>query len=150
MAAAYAKAGLTDVEDYQSWTNLATVPYQSATHGERYVNNYVNATGAPRYTQYEEVDTMPSGSVIAKDSFVVKQNGATSIGPLFIMEKMPGGFDAGTHDWRYTMTMPNGSVFGTTGGTGSANVQFCAECHAAVAESQDSLYFPPEEFRAAF
>jgi len=150
MAAAYAQAGLVYVDGYQSWANLATAPYQSATHGGRYVNNYVNATGTPRYTQYEDVGTMPSGAVLAKDSFVVNQNGTTSIGPLFIMEKMQEGFDAGTHDWRYAMVMPNGSVFGTTGGDGSASVQFCAECHAAVAESQDSLFFLPEEFRAKF
>jgi hypothetical protein len=150
MAAAHAKAGLAQVQGYQQWTNVAAVPYQSATHGSRYVNNYVNATGAPRYSQFEEVGTMPSGSVIAKDSFVANTNGTVAIGPLFIMEKMPGGFNAGTHDWRYTMVMPNGAVFGTTGGDGSANVQFCAECHAAVAESADSLFFLPEEFRAKF
>ncbi len=150
MAAAYDKAGLAQVRGYQQWTNVAAVPYQSATHGSRYVNNYANATGAPRYSQFEEVGTMPSGSVIAKGSFVVNTNGTVAIGPLFIMEKMPGGFNAGTHDWRYTMVMPNGGVFGTTGGDGSANVQFCAECHAAVAESADSLFFLPEEFRAKF
>ncbi len=150
MAAAYTKAGLAKVRDYQTWTNVAAVPYQSATHGERYVNNYINGVGAPRYTLFEEVGAMPAGSVLAKDSFVVNQKGTTAIGPLFIMEKMPAGFDAGTHDWRYTMVIPNGSVFGTTGGAGSASVQFCAECHAAVAEGADSLFFLPEEFRANF
>jgi len=150
MAAAYDKAGLTYVSNYQSWTNVAIAPYESATHGGRYVNNYTNAVGEPRYTLFEEVGTMPSGSVLAKDSFVVNPNGITAIGPLFIMEKMPGGFDAGTDDWRYTMVMPNGSVFGTTGGDGSASVQFCAECHAAVAEGADSLFFLPGEFRAKF
>jgi len=150
MAAAYAKAGLAYVKDYQSWTNVAVVPYVSATHGGRYVNNYTNAVGKPRYTLFEEVGTMPSGSVLAKDSFVVNQNGTTAIGPLFIMEKMTSGFDAGTHDWRYTMVVPNGSVFGTTGGDGAESVQFCAECHAAVAEGADSLYFLPREFRAKF
>jgi len=27
-------------------------------------------------------------------------------------------------------------------------VQFCADCHAIVADDQDSLYFMPEELRA--
>jgi hypothetical protein len=46
MDADYAKAGIAAVADYQKWVNLAVAPYQSATHGSRYVNNYVNATGA--------------------------------------------------------------------------------------------------------
>jgi hypothetical protein len=45
------------------------------------------------------------------------------------------------------MIMPDGSLFGVTGGQGSENVQFCAECHAIVADDQDSLFFLPEEFR---
>jgi hypothetical protein len=65
------------------------------------------------------------------------------------MEKMAEGFDAASDDWRYAMIMPDGSLFGMTGGQGSQNVQFCAECHAIVADDQDSLYFMPEEFRAS-
>ena len=45
------------------------------------------------------------------------------------------------------MIMPDGSLFGVTGGQGSENVQFCAECHALVTDHQDSVYFLPEEFR---
>jgi hypothetical protein len=45
------------------------------------------------------------------------------------------------------MIMPDGSLFGVTNGPGSQNVQFCAECHAIVADDQDSLFFLPEEFR---
>jgi hypothetical protein len=61
---------------------------------------------------------------------------------------MAEGFNEASDDWRYAMIMPDGSLFGVTGGQGSENVQFCAECHAAVADDQDSLYFLPDEFRA--
>lgn len=44
--------------------------------------------------------------------------------------------------------MPNGSLLGATGGKGSANVAFCAECHGAMADDQDSLFFLPEALRA--
>ena len=48
---------------------------------------------------------------------------------------------------RVVMIMPNGKVAGTTNGKGSAAVKFCIGCHAAVAESQDAMFFLPEEFR---
>ena len=150
MAAAYSKAGLESGAAYPRWTNVATAPYQSATHGSRYVNNYANAIGAVQYSHYEDVGTMPAGSVLAKDSFVVNANGTVSVGPLFLMEKMRSGFSAQSHDWRYTLVMPNGAIVGTTGGRGSSNVNFCIECHAAVADDQDSLFLLPDEFRVKF
>lgn len=146
MAAAYAKAGVEQVKGYMRWANVAAVPYVSATHGSRYVNNYANAIGAPFYSKFEKVGRMPAGSVLAKDSFVVNADGTLAVGPLFVMAKKAKGFNAETHDWQYQMIMPDGSLFGTTGGVGSAKVQFCAECHATM-EDQDSLFFLPEEYR---
>jgi hypothetical protein len=150
MDAAYAKGGVKAVDNYRQWVNLALAPYQSATHGNRYVNNYANGIGVEHYARYENVGTMPAGSVLAKDSFVVNADGRVAVGPLFIMEKLAAGASADTHDWRYAMIMPNGSVFGVTGGKGSANVEFCAECHATIADDQDSLFFLPEQMRAKY
>lgn len=150
MGSDYAKAGIAAVANYQQWANLALAPYQSATHGGRYVNNYANGIGAETYGRYEKVGKMPAGSVLAKDSFVVNPDGRVAIGPLFIMEKLAAGTNADTHDWRYAMIMPNGAVLGTTGGKDAANVAFCAECHATVADDQDSLFFLPEDVRAKF
>lgn len=147
MTAAYAKADVAAVEGYTTWQNFATAPYQSATHGSRYVNNYADKTGAESYGKFEDVGTMPAGSVLAKDSFVVNPDGTVAVGPLFVMAKADAGEMAETAGWQYRMIMPDGSLFGTTGGEGSQKVQFCAECHAAVAEVQDSLFFMPEEFR---
>ena len=48
--------------------------------------------------------------------------------------------------WKYTMVMPNGSVYGTTNAAGSSNVEYCVECHLAY-DDQDSLIFMPEEYR---
>ena len=84
--------------------------------------------------------------VAAKDSFSVNGKGQVMVGPLFLMTKMEAGFNAGSGDWQYQMVMPNGTVFGTTNGAGSAKVQFCADCHNAVGE-QDALWFLPEEYR---
>jgi hypothetical protein len=137
----------TIAQQYQSWERLNTQPYVSATHGNRYVNNYPAPDVAEAYGRFEEVGAMPAGARIAKDSFTVSPDGRVGVGPLFIMEKMAEGFNDASDDWRYAMIMPDGSLFGMTGGQGSQNVAFCAECHAIVADDQDSLYFMPEEFR---
>ena len=143
---AYAKSGSDIAVSYADWPRYSKQAYLSATHGGRYVQNYANAK-ARAYGAYENAGLMPSGSVLAKDSFGVKAGGQVSPGPLFLMEKMNAGFNAGTGNWRYTMIMPNGSVFGTTGGAGSAKMQFCADCHLAVAPEVDSMLFVPEEYR---
>ena len=109
------------------------------------VNNYANSTGSS-YARYEDAGAMPPGTVLAKDSFSVNKKGQVVIGPLFLMNKMNAGFNAETLNWQYQMIMPDGSVFGTTNGPGSAKVQFCADCHNAM-EDQDALWLLPEEYR---
>ena len=131
---------------YQKWRRFNTSPYNSATHGQRYVNNYANAKGQA-YGKFENAGTLPVGALIAKDSFAVKDDGAISAGPLFLMEKMPLGFNYVSGDWRYTMIMPDGSVFGQTKGANSEGVKFCIACHLA-AEQNDRLHFMPQEVRA--
>jgi len=147
MAAAYAGSGNTMAKDFIQWANFSTTPYTSATHGNRYVNNYANNIAAQNYSQYEEAGKFPVGSILAKDSFVVNGRGRVVYGALSLMEKMPSGFNPEFNDWRYTMILPDGMLVGTTGGMGSENVKFCAGCHAAV-DSQDNVFFVPEQYRA--
>ncbi|MDP6874420.1 MAG: hypothetical protein QF521_12890 [Alphaproteobacteria bacterium] len=146
LAAGYTKSGLTVAGHYKDWKNYSNQPYVSDTHGGRYVNNYSNAL-AVSYNKYEEAGRMPVGALLAKDSFAANANGKIAPGPLFVMEKMPAGFNKDSGNWRYTMVLPNGQVFGTTNGAGSAKLNFCYECHMSVAEEQDSLMFLPDEYR---
>ena len=146
MKSGYAKSGMATARLYTGWDNYATQPYVSATHGSRYVNNYGNAQAAS-YKKYEDVGRLPVGAILAKDSFVVRADGKVAAGPLFLMEKMPAGFLQASDNWRYSMIMPTGAVFGVTNGKNSAGMNFCYECHMAVAEDQDSLMFLPEEYR---
>ncbi len=145
MAGAYSRSGVDAARQFTAWTNYATSPYVSGTHGGRYVNNYANLAGST-YARYEDAGTMRKGTVLAKDSFSVNGKGKVVIGPLFLMAKMGSGFNTGTLDWQYQMVMPDGAVFGTTNGPGSARVQFCADCHNAMAD-QDGLWLLPEEYR---
>jgi hypothetical protein len=148
MKAAYAKSDSRVAMSFASWRRYSNQAYQSATHGNRYVQNYADAK-AKAYGLYENAGTMPAGARLAKDSFSVRADGALVVGPLFIMEKMNKGFYAASDDWRYTMVMPDGSIFGTTKGTGAGKVEFCIGCHQAVAPEVDSMMFLPAEYRAA-
>jgi hypothetical protein len=147
MRASYDKAGLGSVSGYQNWLNVSKTPYISETHGGRYVNNYADGHGDYRYAKYEDAGVMPLGSVVAKDSFVINSDGSAKAGPLFVMEKMAAGFNKESGDWRYSMIMPDGKLYGSTKGKNSAAMMMCNECHSAVAEEQDYLWFLPEEDR---
>ncbi len=131
---------------YQGWARFNRTPYRSATHGERFVNNYANGIGRA-YGDFEQAGTLPEGSIVAKDSFAVTADGDVMPGPLFVMEKMRTGFNPAGRDWRYTMIMPDGSVFGVTNGVDSDKVRFCMTCHARAGAAHDHLYFLPPAYR---
>jgi hypothetical protein len=88
------------------------------------------------------------GAIIAKDSFIVERSGEVRPGPLFVMEKMPKGFNYVSSDWRYIQINPDGEFFGETHGEGDERVAFCIGCHLAV-EQQDHLFFIPGPYRVA-
>ncbi len=146
MLAGYKKSGMKVAGFYKDWDIYNNQPYVSDTHGGRFVNNYANAT-ARNYGKFEDVGRLPVGAMLAKDSFAVHGNGKTGPGPLFLMEKMPAGFNKASGNWRYTMVMPDGAIFGVTNGQNSAKMQFCIDCHAAVADDQDSVMLLPDEYR---
>ncbi len=141
----YLSDGSDIAADYRSWAIYNTVPYRSATHGGRYVNNYANKTAAA-YGKFEDFEEMPVGSILAKDSFTVDGGGELSSGPLFLMRKMEAGFRPDFGDWEYTLIMPGGNVYGITNAAGSDNVDFCGTCHMAVPD-QDHMFFMPVEYR---
>jgi len=145
MVAGYRLSGLDYVDRYRTWRRYNTVPYRSAQHGERYVNNFANDAGDD-YRHFEASGEMPAGAILVKDSFAVTKRGDVFSGPLFVMEKMSTGFNLASRDWRYVMVMPDGSLFGETGGVNSQNVDFCIGCHA-MRQQYDHLFFLPEEFR---
>ncbi len=132
---------------YQSWRRYNNAPYRSATHGKRFVNNFANAIGKA-YGAFEKAGAMPVGTIVAKDSFAVTADGGVYSGPLFLMEKMPAGFDTASRDWRYSMIMPDGSIFGVTKGQDAKNVAFCVTCHQTAGDANDHLFFMPKEFRS--
>ena len=147
LADIYSLSGDVVAGEYQKWRRYNSSPYLSVTHGQHYVNNYANQL-AGDYGRYEQSGSFPPGAILAKDSVAVTKAGGVFAGPLFLMEKMASGFNQATGDWRYTMIMPDGSLFGVTNGENSERVEYCIGCHRAR-ESFDHLYFPPRKFRIA-
>ena len=131
------------VKDYRNWELVSTAPAAPGWHGERFLVTYVNAKGADEYMQFkEEGASLPAGSVLVKESFIVNGKGKASVGPLFIMQKAAAGKSPKTGDWYYMMVAPNGAPQGV-------NVfQACDACHAGF-EDQDRLGYPVEEARAS-
>lgn len=146
MTAGYRLSGDESAGAYRTWRRYNKAPYRSSTHGQRFVNNYANAL-AKAYGRYEDAGVLPAGAVLAKDSFAVTTRGDVFTGPLFLMEKMPAGFSPKSGDWRYSMIMPDGSLFGRTKGEGSGRVEFCITCHATAGTENDHLFFLPREQR---
>jgi hypothetical protein len=149
MVAGYRLSALSFADRYRTWRRYNTVPYRSAQHGERFVNNYAN-DAAKDYRHFEASGEMAAGSVLIKDSFAVTKRGDVFSGPLFVMEKMPPGFNLASRDWRYTMIMPDGSLFGSTNGEGSDRVEFCVTCHKLAGGQNDHLFYIPKRYRVRF
>jgi hypothetical protein len=147
MSAGYGPAGGVGAV-YGTWERFNTAPYRSATHGRHYVDNYANAIAAEFYRRYEAAGTLPVGSIVAKDSFIVTADRLVEPGPLFVMEKMSEGFNYVTGDWRYKLISADGELVGETRGEGAERVEYCIACHAAAAiQGTDHLFFVPKDLR---
>ncbi len=146
MLSAYALSQSPTAGGYAKWRRFNLAPYQSKQHGGRYLSNYGNEA-AQAYGRFEKAGKLPPGAIIAKDSFSVSKDGQVMAGPLFIMEKMPPGFNKKSGDWRYIQIMPDGSTLGISKGPGDQNVAYCVPCHARVAR-RDHLFLIPKAFRA--
>lgn len=141
----YALSRMALIDNYLSWKRFNSAPYLSATHGQRFVNNYANVTGSA-YGALKDGERYPAGTVLAKDSITVTDEGKTFPGALFVMEKLATGTSPDTADWRYVMIIPDGSLYGDTQGDETEQVQYCHTCHEAKAE-QDYVFFIPEAFQ---
>lgn len=143
------KSGLAEAKAYRDWSLVSTNPFISATHGNRFVNHYVNDTGKEAYLKWDAIGgrNMPVGSITAKESFTINKKGEVRPGPFFLMEKVAAGSLPDTDDWKYTLMFPNGKLVGVSGTETAGKVTFCHDCHVGVLEDQDAMFFPDEAYR---
>ena len=147
MANGYGISQMALIGNYQSWTRYNSAPYLSATHGQRFVNNYANEVGKA-YGSLKAGEKLPKGTVLAKDSITVNDGGKFFPGALFLMEKLAPGASLETADWRYVVINPDGSLAGDTTGDGPELVKYCHDCHVGMAE-MDYVFNVPEDYRTA-
>lgn len=131
------------VNDYRDWVPASTFPAAPGFHGNRFLLTWVNAVGAEAYMQYAEAPTIPAGTLIAKESFAVGDDGKVRPGPLFLMRKTAAGQSPETDDWHFAMVAANGSPQAVDVMTA------CSECHQGVYGFQGGLGYPVEEARVA-
>ncbi|MFV2033783.1 MAG: cytochrome P460 family protein [Halocynthiibacter sp.] len=125
---------------YRDWAITSTLPALAASHGNRYVQTFANDIAAEQYLQFAtEGFVMPEGSVLAKESFRVADNGVAKVGPLFTMTKLAEGGAPDANDWLYGVLLPNGKTMGI-------QQAFCSACHTLYSD-QDDLAYPLEEVR---
>ena len=130
------------VAEYRNWTAASTLPADPGVHGGRFLFTWVNGTGAAEYVRFaDERGAMPAGTVIAKESFTVSEDGKAKPGPLFLMQKTAQGISPRTNDWYYMAVQPNGTPMAVNVFTA------CNECHSAYSDS-DYLGYPEEDVRA--
>lgn len=146
----YNKSGKAVAGEYRNWFMPSTTPFISATHGKRFVNHYINDIGRDAYMSFNEDDlVMPVGSIAVKESYMIIKKGKVRRGPLFVMEKVAAGTFPDTDDWKYTTIIPNGKILGETGTDTAKKEKFCHDCHEAVLDGQDVMFFPDENYRSA-
>ena len=143
MKAAHSKSKNPSAKNYTGFRLLSKVAYQSATHGNRFVQTYGNHY-AKNYSAYEKAGTFKLGALLAKDSFTGTGDGKTAVGPMFLMKKMPAGFNKASRDWKYTMIMPDGRVFGATGGKNAAAMNVLLRMPQRCRARQDAVMLLPE------
>ncbi|MEL6782854.1 MAG: cytochrome P460 family protein [Pseudomonadota bacterium] len=141
LRAGYAKEGLENTREYQSWKAAATAPAAPGFHGKRFLMTYVNEIGHAEYVKYtEERGPMPVGAVLAKESFNVSKKGKVKKGPLFFMTKVAAGGEAAEFgNWVYSAVRTNGKVM-------KIKQAFCHNCHGNY-EEQDAMGYPVEDVR---
>lgn len=129
------------VTDYRSWVRASSFPAAPGFHSGRFLNTWVNDVGAEAYMKYEEDPEIPAGTLIAKESFSVDDNGKVTRGPLFFMEKTETGVSPETDDWYYMMVSAGGAPQGID------VVTACSECHQGNFAHQGGLGYPVEDAR---
>lgn len=130
------------VSDYRSWTAVSKFPAAPGFHGGRFLLTYVNEVGAEEYLRFKDENVqIPAGTLIAKESFGVDDNGKVAPGPLFIMQKTEAGVSPQSDDWYYMAVAPSGAPMAVDVMTA------CSECHQGNFGHQGGLGYPAPEAR---
>ncbi|HVZ80126.1 MAG TPA: cytochrome P460 family protein [bacterium] len=110
-------------------------PWNSRTHGHRWVNTYVSPEAAQAY---RDTEAMPEGALVVKESFEDSgEDGPSKVpGPLYVMEKGKRSESPRTGGWRYALRWdhpvegnPERIKGPVTWVSGDPHLNSCVKCH---------------------
>ena len=121
--------------DYRkTLTPMNSRPWNSRTHGHRWVNTFVSKDAV---TAYQKSDPLPEGSQVVKESFEDaggKPSGQA--GPLYVMVKGPAAASPRTGGWRYALVWdkpvpnnPENILSPVQWLPGDPHLNSCVKCH---------------------
>jgi len=113
------------VTGWANWTKVNSRRFQSKSHGDAYVDVFVEAQYVDTYRSLEEV---PAGMRVVKAQYR-EQVGGSPVG-LTVMSKQGAGFDSENGDWSY-------GVFDAAGGKASkqGKLASCIACHSGASDT---------------
>lgn len=127
------------VRNCRSWKAAFRFPANSGFHSGRRLFTSVNEAGLEAYIAYAEDPEIPAGTLIAKESFTISDDGTARPGPLFFMKKVSAGTSPETDDWHYIMAGADGRPQAV------GVITACSQCHQENFGHQGGLGYPVEE-----
>jgi len=118
----------------QNLVKMNSKPWNSRTHGHRWVNTYVSKEAVETY---KNSNPLPEGSLVVKESFEDRNGKASDVpGPLYVMQKGKVSDSPETGGWRYALSWEN-PVLGNvekisepvTWLSGDPHLNSCVKCH---------------------
>jgi hypothetical protein len=120
--------------DWKSFTNVSPGPWISKPHAKRFVETYVNEIGLEAYKTIGA--PIPVGTIIVKPSWESEDGKPGRDGPLFVMVKMPEGWEPDSGDWFYAFQWADppakwADKIGTNVDwrSPSEKIEYCVDCH---------------------
>jgi len=142
---------LSLTQDYRTaLVKMNSRPWNSRTHGHRWVNTYVSRKAV---AAYQEFDPLPEGSQVVKESFEDEGGKPSAIpGPLYVMVKGAGSSSPLTGGWQYALAWekpvannPENIQMPVKWLPGDPHLNSCVKCHNHF-KSGDYLGGVPDGF----
>ncbi len=123
------------IQDYrQTMAKMNARPWNSRTHGHRWVNTYVSKEAV---TAYKNSDDIPEGAWVVKESFEDRGGKASETpGPLYVMHKGKVSDSPETGGWQYALRWdkpvpgnPENIQMPVTWLPGDGHLNSCVRCH---------------------
>ncbi len=116
--------------EYKSYEKINNDLKLSSAHGGKYVYTFINNIGIDSFKN----KTYPykEGTISVKESYTDSQG--KNPDNLYVMKKMPKGYDSENNDWYYAILDKNGKTTQEAG-----KISSCINCHK-ISKDKDYIY----------